>query len=539
MKSFDCSADPNQFNLRQRLDWHGYVGAALIYSFSRNCGLWLGIAIVFALYFSTPAIAIPSFARQTGQPCGTCHTVFPELTPYGRRFKLGGYTTGGGQFKTSLFGSPFDSPDNSKSSSDKLRSYAKAIDPSYYNDSNDKPWVPPVSAMAVIGLTHTQAPLDTIIGPPPAYDPYKSNNNVIVAPYSFFWGGAITSDVGAFIQVTHSPPPAGGFGSDPFGHEWNWDNTDVRFVRSGVIGGVPFIFGITANNSPTVQDVWNTTPAWSYSANVASTLAPTPGSKTLLEGAFAAHVGGVGVYTFINDMLYLEASGYQTLGFRQQNSVGIDPFGAPGLIAGTAPYWRVAFEPHWGSHSLMVGTFGMIANVRPWIDQGFASGTNITDAFPQSDRFTDIGFDTQYQYQGPNWWLTLHGTYIRETQKLDATFNILGGSANPTNELNRLILNGQLVFGSDNKIALTAQYSQTRGTPDAILYGGNASGFSPNSDAWLAEISYMPFGSSKSPIWPWANARIGVQYTAYTKFDGTSLGASDHNTLFLYAWMAM
>lgn len=44
----------------------------------------------------TPAQALPSFARQTGQPCGTCHTDFPALTPYGRRFKLLGYTPGGG-----------------------------------------------------------------------------------------------------------------------------------------------------------------------------------------------------------------------------------------------------------------------------------------------------------------------------------------------------------------------------------------------------------------------------------------------------------
>ena len=35
--------------------------------------------------------AIPSFARQTGMKCNECHTVFPELTPFGRLFKLGGY----------------------------------------------------------------------------------------------------------------------------------------------------------------------------------------------------------------------------------------------------------------------------------------------------------------------------------------------------------------------------------------------------------------------------------------------------------------
>src|ERR1700730_14426466 len=42
------------------------------------------------------AVSLPLYARQTGQPCATCHTVFPELTPFGRRFKLSGYTMGGG-----------------------------------------------------------------------------------------------------------------------------------------------------------------------------------------------------------------------------------------------------------------------------------------------------------------------------------------------------------------------------------------------------------------------------------------------------------
>jgi hypothetical protein len=41
------------------------------------------------------AVSLPLYARQTGQPCATCHTAFLELTPFGRRFKLGGYTLGG------------------------------------------------------------------------------------------------------------------------------------------------------------------------------------------------------------------------------------------------------------------------------------------------------------------------------------------------------------------------------------------------------------------------------------------------------------
>ena len=38
----------------------------------------IGVAVVIK---PPPASAVPSFARQTGQPCATCHTAFPELTP--------------------------------------------------------------------------------------------------------------------------------------------------------------------------------------------------------------------------------------------------------------------------------------------------------------------------------------------------------------------------------------------------------------------------------------------------------------------------
>ena len=481
----------------------------------------------FTIGFAPSAHALPSFARQTGQPCGTCHTDFPALTPYGRRFKLLGYTAGGGEFRTTPFSS--DAGRDARAELDKLRGYAKSLDSPSTRDGN-KEYVPPISMMAIVGYTHTQAPL------PPPTDPYKPNDNVVLSPFSAFWGGAITDNIGAFAQVTYNAPPAGGFG-DPFGHTWTWDNTDVRFAGTTSVGSLDVIYGITANNNPTVQDVWNTTPAWSFPYAV-STLASTPSSKTMIEGAFAAHVGGVGAYTFINDLLYLELTGYQTLGFNQQNALGTDPFGAPGQFGSVAPYWRIALEPHWGRSSFMVGTFGMYLDVHPWLDPSFATGT--TGTFPQSDKFTDIGFDTQYQYQGDNYWLTLRGSYIREYQRLDASF-INGASANPTDMLNSMHLQASFAYGSDNRIVLTGQYFNIWGTSDTNLYGldinGNA--LTPNSNGWMAEIAYMPFGASKAPGWPWLNARIGLQYIYYNKFDGTTIAAQDNNTLFLHLWVAM
>jgi hypothetical protein len=50
-----------------------------------------GFVAVSALLVSSDASAVPSFGRQTGFACEACHTAFPELTPFGRRFKLNGY----------------------------------------------------------------------------------------------------------------------------------------------------------------------------------------------------------------------------------------------------------------------------------------------------------------------------------------------------------------------------------------------------------------------------------------------------------------
>ena len=84
-------------------------------------------------------------------------------------FKIQGYTSGGGPYRTTLFPSSDDSTAN-----------------------NQKPWVPPVSMMTVIGFTNTQAPM------PPPTAPYNANNNVGYRPLIFLWGGAITDHIGAF-----------------------------------------------------------------------------------------------------------------------------------------------------------------------------------------------------------------------------------------------------------------------------------------------------------------------------------------------------
>ena len=56
-------------------------------------------AVLFSWLCLAPrAFGLPSFGRQTGQQCVACHVGgdWPQLTPWGRFFKLSGYTAGRG-----------------------------------------------------------------------------------------------------------------------------------------------------------------------------------------------------------------------------------------------------------------------------------------------------------------------------------------------------------------------------------------------------------------------------------------------------------
>ena len=507
------------------------AGAGVVTATASFCFVFS--AVTFGV--TTPADALPSFARQTGQPCGTCHTDFPGLTPYGRRFKIGGYTAGGGPYRTTLFPDWMDEGKDALAAlASKIKSdaAAKSVTAKDGQQGTSGIWVPPLAMMAIVGYTHTQAPQD------PTGSPYKANDNVVVSPASLFYGGAITEHIGAFAQVTYNGAPYGmPDPTDPYAtFQWSCDNTDIRYANTGRLGNMDVVYGITANNSPSVQDPWNTTPAWGF-PYAGSSVAPGPAAATLVDGTYAQYVGGVGAYAYINDLVYLELTGYRTLDFKTLPKLGVDPFGAA-PFEGVAPYWRIAIEPHWGNHWLEFGAFGMYAKVHPFTTATDSNGILIDQTFPETDRFNDVAFDAQYQYQGDNYWITLRGTYIHENQTLDASS--LNFGTNPTNTLNTFRALASLAYGNDNRIVLTGQYFNTWGSSDATLYGGNPGcACSPNSDGYIFEIAYIPFISSFSPVWPWANVRVGLQYTYYNKFDGDTTFAHDNNTLFGYVWFAM
>ncbi len=384
-----------------------------------------------------------------------------------------------------------------------------------------------------------------------------TNNYLTLNQGSLFYGGAITEELGAFVQSTIA---GGDTASDP--SSASLDNTDIRYVKSATLFGKDAIFGITLHNNPTVQDVWNTTPAWGFPF-VSSGFAPTPAASTALDGNFAGRVLGLGAYTFINDMFYLEATAYKGFDRKWQSALGVwDRTALSSVMDRVSPYVRVAVEPHWGNHWLMVGAFWLSTSVNPlYVDMSNTiDPANFT--IGGSDKYVDVGIDSQYQYMGKNYVLTLRGIYIHEKQKLDATI-ANGGSDNPTNTLNSFKAQASYAWNTEapgNKWVFTGGYFNTWGSTDCMLYQGSTgcsdltvtspiSGSqtgSPNSDGWIAEIAWFPYAMSMSPLWPYFNARLGLQYVWYNKFngassnyDGNGRNAKDNNTLFAYLWFAM
>ncbi len=96
----------------------------------------------------------------------------------------------------------------------------------------------------------------------------------------------------------------------------------------------------------------------------------------------------------------------------------------------------------------------------------------------------------------------------------------------------------------DNKIGATIGAFDLAGTPNPSLYPDSRTA-RPDSSGILLQLDGTPFGGDHSPLGPRFNMRVGVQYTAYTRFngarlnyDGAGANAADNNTLRVFTWIA-
>ncbi len=448
---------------------------------------------------SPKAFAVPSYARQTGMACEACHTVFPELTHFGRMFKANGYTL-----------------DNLKQVRDV--SVAKENMLSLAD-------LPPLSAMIQVSQTWLNSPL------PDGTGGGKSQTSTTGFPQqlSLFYAGKIAPHVGAFVQIT--------YGSDS--GTIGIDNTDIRYANNVLLDPKnSLIYGVTVNNNPTVQDLWNSTPAWGYpdsgtNANVG------PLAAAQIDGTLAQDVAGISAYVIWNESLYGEFGVYHSA----KQGVANPVTGAAGpldgtvsnVINGVAPYGRIAYEYQWRRHDIEIGLYG--ADFKLYPGGGTAGGPPAPLSGPVN-QFKDIAEDFQYQFIGDQHIFSLNGTRIHETMDLASSF-AAGASANPRDDLTTYRVTGTYYY--KRKYGATVNYFSTTGSTDAGLYpNGPAPGVissangSPDTRGWTLEANYLP----------WLNTKLTLQYTIFDKFnggssnyDGFGRNASANNTTYLLIWL--
>jgi hypothetical protein len=430
------------------------------------------------LVCSQSAHALPSFARQTGQSCVACHAggQFPELTPYGRLFKLTGYTNG-------VRGNP-------------------------------------LAAMVVGDFTSTRNNSDGL------GDSISPKDKQFLLDYgSAFLAGKITDTVGGFAQFTYSSYDHQDASGNWVGHLGS-DNFDLRYADRWVDTSRDLIWGVTLHNNPTVQDVWNSTPAWGY-PYVSSTLGAFSGTpvSTMIEGALAQQVAGIGAYAYLNQSFYAELTSYQTAknewSFLSLGNKKGDTYHPLTYMDGSSPYARLAFTHEWGGQNVMVGAFAMRARILPLDD-------NNNPVHSQgSTEYRDVGFDGQYQYLLDPHAFTAQIRYIKEEIR-DGTQTLYDGPAS----LRTLLLKGSYVYRA--KYGVSLAYTDVNGSADATAYPDSASS-SPDTRMWTPEIFWLAM----------QNLRVGLQYNHFTQYlgatnnyDGNGRNASENDTTYLYMWYA-
>lgn len=434
--------------------------------------------MIWAGMYPVAALAVPSYSRQTHQACDACHvgSFGPQLTPFGREFKLMGYTM--------LVG------DDAKI---------------------------PVSAMLVESYTHTrkaqaEAPADG----------FGRNNNDELQQASMFLAGRISDHLGIFAQATYEEA-SGNLG---------WDNIDLRYARAFTGDGHNGVWGVSLNNNPSVTDVFATAPAWQY-PYMAPDLAPGAPAAPILAGGLGGQVIGANAYAQIDQALYLEAGGYRSLSPAFLRDVNAD---FDGRLSSTAPYLRAAYTWNLAQGNLELGGMALVAH-RGLVGES-ASGQPAAAGGP-SDRFRDWAVDSSYQYMAGSNTFTVNAQYVNEHQTLNGTFAD-GGAEFLHNRLQSLNVNASYWFANTWGATLAAFTNtgtsdallygdnanpDTKGEMIELDWTplGKADSFAAPYVNLKLGVQYTFFNRFNGSV---------------HNIDGTGRNASDNNTLYTFAWLA-
>jgi hypothetical protein len=441
---------------------------------------------------SKPAQAVPPFARQTGLACEACHTIPPELTSFGRRFKLNGYTL--------------------------------TTRPPLVSDTDDHKkntvWLSDLPGLGVLFQAsynhYNRAPPDSAVPGAKA----QSENLEFPQQFSLIAAGAISDQVGGFLQMTYDQP-SGTFGVD---------NTEIRYADH--TQNNDWVWGVLFNNNPGNQDVWNSVAAYPVPdfSNQSLWSAGGAGGASLSSPFFTGLGGltaGPTAYIWYKDSLYFGVSTYHaaksgsassTLDSSNLNDGG-------GTLEGWAPYWRAAYEHDWGYNSASIGFSGMNSKFTP----SLIAGQTVDPGYV--NRYRDISYDWQYQYNGQHNIFTFLGRYTHENAEYDPGL-VPTFFTNSTDHLNEWNVTGEWYY--NRHYGAMVNFVRATGTADVALNGGSGS---PGHQFEVLELDYLP----------WFNIRFILQYNIYNVvknnqnpfflLNATNPQASNNNTFVLGLWM--
>lgn len=353
-----------------------------------------------------------------------------------------------------------------------------------YSDSDGKEGHIPLSGMLIENYTHTSA--DQNPAPADGYDP---NNNLATQEISLFVSGKLAEHLGTFTQITYA-------GIDKV---TELDNTEFRYAKEGQMFGQDAVYGLTFNNNPGMQDPFNILPAWRF-PYTSSDLAPGPEGAPILDDGLAG-VYGITAYAQLKDGVYVEAGNYMPFsrGFLERvNRQDSDPAVSYEKADSFNPYARAAYYKDKHKFNYSGGVVLMSAKVKD-------------ETTGDTSKASNLGFDGHYQFLGNR--KSIYG--------VDGSYIMQSGDFK-SNELN---VAGYYYI--NNTYGATGRYFSIGGS-DA-----------PASSGITLQGDWTPFGKEDSAYAPWANLRLGLQYTMYNKLNDDSSNASDSNTIMAFAWLAI
>lgn len=448
------------------------------------------VAVAFALGSPRGAYAIPSFARQTGLSCASCHTVFPHLTPFGRYFKLHGYTITSAKLIKAL------------------KVYLKNDTTTVKRVALEISHIPMVSVRLASRWNDQAGGNDVVpagpvtagqgfISSPEGYGGKDALN--LLGSSSLYVAGEITPNLGTFLEFGGVNDTGGSFGLGML---------DLALVSPNLtVAGKNFVYGIRAEDIMGAGDPSNTIGNWGLNA----TLMGLSTHNTLFDPGTAFMEGGelFGMLgNFYTGGFYASVGAYRPSANQTGSSFVQGSLAGDGSFDGTNGaangYLRMSYylPQIAGNLYTEIGTFGYL---------GSLNMTAAAQALPGSekyvDNYSDYGVDLQAQYIGGENLVELFALF--QNQRDGAFYGI--------DEFTGLPGDGEAVSRQGLGVKADYYYDGTMGLYAKYLYQTSAQLKDVDVSGGIIGVSYFP----------WENVNLRLEEALYNTYN---IGAAQYGS---------